>query len=114
MLKLEQIALFTLSLWVFNYLDYSWTWFLILFFAPDVSAAGYLINSKIGARTYNIFHHQGIAILVAWCGYYFQSDSSLFAGILLFSHSAFDRFLGYGLKYPDHFKHTHLGQIGRK
>jgi len=23
-----------------------------------------------------------------------------------------DRALGYGLKYDDHFQHTHLGQIG--
>ena len=34
------------------------------------------------------------------------------AGIILFTHSNMDRILGYGLKYPDDFKHTHLGWIG--
>ncbi|MDA1193538.1 MAG: DUF4260 family protein, partial [Candidatus Poribacteria bacterium] len=29
-------------------------------------------------------------------------------GAILIGHSAFDRLLGYGLKYPDAFKHTHL------
>jgi hypothetical protein len=29
-------------------------------------------------------------------------------------HVAVDRALGYGLKYPDSFAHTHLGWIGRQ
>lgn len=28
------------------------------------------------------------------------------------AHSTFDRVLGYGLKYPDSFKHTSIGYIG--
>jgi hypothetical protein len=31
----------------------------------------------------------------------------------LLGHSSFDRVLGYGLKYDDDFKHTHLGWIGK-
>jgi hypothetical protein len=31
----------------------------------------------------------------------------------LFGHSAFDRMLGYGMKYTDSFQHTHLGLIGK-
>lgn len=26
-------------------------------------------------------------------------------------HSAFDRVLGYGRKYPDAFKHTHFDEV---
>jgi hypothetical protein len=33
----------------------------------------------------------------------------VFTGTLLFTHASFDRILGYGLKYFDSFKHTHLG-----
>ena len=29
------------------------------------------------------------------------------------SHASFDRVFGYGLKYEDAFRHTHLGMIGR-
>ena len=28
-------------------------------------------------------------------------------------HIGFDRALGYGLKYPSDFKHSHLGVLGR-
>jgi hypothetical protein len=31
----------------------------------------------------------------------------------MFSHAAFDRMLGYGLKYEQGFRHTHLGTIGK-
>jgi hypothetical protein len=37
-----------------------------------------------------------------------------FEGLILFSHSAMDRMLGYGLKYESGFKFTHLGEIGQK
>ena len=33
-------------------------------------------------------------------------------GIVLFAHAAFDRIVGYGLKYERGFKFTHLGEIG--
>jgi hypothetical protein len=35
------------------------------------------------------------------------------AGLVMLGHSSLDRALGYGLKYPDAFQHTHLGTIGR-
>ena len=35
----------------------------------------------------------------------------MLAGTVLLGHSAFDRVLGYGLKYPDAFKHTHFDEI---
>lgn len=75
---------------------------------------GYLVNTKVGAFVYNLFHHKGIALIVAAIGFYTISDYVLFAGIILFSHSAMDRFMGYGLKYPDSFQHTHLGRIGKQ
>jgi hypothetical protein len=32
--------------------------------------------------------------------------------LILVAHAAFDRSLGYGLKYAAGFRHTHLGPIG--
>jgi hypothetical protein len=37
----------------------------------------------------------------------------LFAALVLYGHSSMDRMLGYGLKYADDFKHTHLGWLGK-
>ena len=35
------------------------------------------------------------------------------AGLVWLAHIGMDRLLGYGLKYDDHFQHTHLGLIGK-
>jgi len=90
-----------------------WIW-IPLFFTPDIGMLGYLINTRIGAFTYNIFHHKGIAIALAAAGYYLGNDVLTAAGILLFAHSSFDRIMGYGLKYADSFKNTHLGSLEKK
>lgn len=113
-LQLEEFAQFMLGILFFSTLNYSWWWFPAVLFAPDIGMLGYLINTKVGAFTYNVFHHKGLAILIGVLGYYYTNDLVLFIGIILFSHAAFDRLLGYGLKYSDHFKHTHLGTIGKK
>ena len=87
-----------------------WIW-AILFFSPDIGMLGYVVNTKVGAAVYNLFHHKGIAIALAVAGYYFHYDVMTAIGILLFAHASFDRILGYGLKYEDSFKNTHLGNL---
>lgn len=87
-----------------------WLWFLI-FFSPDISMLGYLVNAKAGAISYNIFHHKAIAIAVGGMGYFMNIEVVLVIGILLFAHSSFDRVMGYGLKYYSSFNNTHLGKI---
>ncbi|MFN8321969.1 MAG: DUF4260 family protein [Chitinophagales bacterium] len=73
---------------------------------------GYAINTEIDAITYNLTHHKMIALAVFGIGFFTGNQYLMLAGIILFSHSSFDRMLGYGLKMPDNFKHTHLGLIG--
>ncbi|HRJ84641.1 MAG TPA: DUF4260 domain-containing protein [Ignavibacteria bacterium] len=113
-LKLEELAMLALGIYLFTLLPYDWWLFAAFFFAPDLGMLGYLANSKIGAFTYNLFHHKGIAIAVYIAGIFAASSVLMFAGIILFAHSSFDRLLGYGLKYGDNFKNTHLGLIGKK
>lgn len=112
-LKLEYAAFLILGILVFSRTEYSWWWFAALFFAPDLSMLGYLINNKTGAFFYNLFHHFGVAVILYVAGAAFSLPYLQMAGIILFSHSAFDRILGYGLKYPDSFQNTHLGKIGK-
>ncbi len=114
LLKLEELLMFTLGLFMFGLLGYQWWWFLILILAPDIGMLGYLFSNKIGAITYNLFHHKGLAILLYFSGMYFSSPIIELAGIMIFSHSSLDRVLGYGLKYDKGFKYTHLGEIGNK
>lgn len=112
-IKLEEAMMLALSLFLFNRLPYSWWLFAALFLTPDLSMLGYLINSKVGAITYNIAHHKGLALTLYFIGLYAGLTPLQFAGLLLFAHSSFDRVMGYGLKYSDSFNHTHLGMIGK-
>ena len=114
LIKIEEAGLFLLSLWIFSQTNENWWWFVGLFFAPDFSMLGYLFGNKVGAWSYNIFHHRGLAVILGILGWYFHTPELIFIGILLFSHSSFDRMLGYGLKYEQGFKFTHLGEIGKK
>src|ERR1700748_1897071 len=90
-----------------------WIW-IPLFLSPDISMLGYLVNTRAGAFTYNVFHHRGLALVLAFAGYFAHVPVLLTIGILLFAHSSFDRVMGYGLKYADNFKHTHLGWLPAK
>ncbi|SDS21250.1 DUF4260 domain-containing protein [Gramella sp. MAR_2010_147] len=111
-LKLEELGMLLLSIWVFSLQHLSWWWFVGLFFLPDIGMLGYLVNSKTGAFFYNIFHHKGLAIVIGLLGYYLKLQALEITGIILFAHASFDRLLGYGLKYEKGFKFTHLGEIG--
>jgi len=82
-------------------------------FAYKTGPVGYLISTRFGAALYNLFHHQAVALIVGVSGYYFHLPELELAGAVLFGHSAMDRPFGYGLKYPDHFKHTHMGWLGK-
>ncbi|MBO6524473.1 MAG: DUF4260 domain-containing protein [Balneolaceae bacterium] len=113
-LKLEELAMFGFSIFLFNQTEYAWWVYLALILAPDIGMIGYAINAKIGALTYNLFHHKGIALSILILGYYYSLEWLVLTGIILFGHAALDRMLGYGLKYEDSFKHTHLGWLNRK
>jgi hypothetical protein len=111
-LKLEEAAMTAIAIYFLSiyHLGLSFWFWLFLFFTPDVGMLGYLINTRIGAVVYNIFHHKGIALVLVVLGYYFHNDMITATGILLFAHASFDRIWGFGLKYRDSFKHTHLGE----
>ena len=113
LIKIEELFLFGLSLFLFSRLDYGWIWYAILFLAPDLSMLGYLANPRLGAWTYNLVHHKAVAVSVYMLGYLLVIPWLMFAGTILLGHSSFDRVLGYGLKHEDAFQNTHLGRIGK-
>jgi len=113
LLKLEELSLLGLALFLFSRLDYGWGWYALLFLTPDLSMVGYLANPRLGAWTYNLIHHKGLAVALYVLGSLFTIPWLMFAGTLLLGHSSFDRVFGYGLKHEDAFQNTHLGRIGR-
>ncbi len=125
LLKLEEAAQFLACLLLLVMNGVPWWTYLLLVLGPDIGMLGYLVNTRVGAITYNLFHHKGIALLLFACGLYsghlFKDLSGLpfdyghlfIAALILFGHASMDRMFGYGLKFGDHFQHTHLGWIGR-
>jgi hypothetical protein len=113
LLRIEELFLVLLSVFLFSSLNIVWWWFVLLFLAPDLGALGYLVNPRVGAFTYNLTHHKAMAVTAYVVGAWTSSSSLQFAGLIILAHSSLDRVLGFGLKYPDSFQHTHLGMIGR-
>lgn len=111
LLRLEEVAMFGFSLYLFSLTGYAWWWYPGLLFVPDIGMLGYLINPKFGAATYNLLHHKGLAILLVFTGWYFSFSILALSGIIIFGHASLDRIMGYGLKYRDSFKFTHLDTL---
>ena len=114
LLKLEELGQFLLAILLFSQLEYAWWVFPACLLLPDLSMIGYLVNPKAGAWLYNFFHHKLVAAIVIFLGVWLNNAPLTLAGVILFGHSAMDRTFGYGLKFNDNFKHTHLGWIGTK
>ena len=111
-LRLEELAFFLCSIYLFSTLAFPWWVYPVLLLAPDVSMAGYQAGPRLGAVIYNVVHHRALALLLFGAGALFAWPGLALAGVIMFGHSSLDRALGYGLKYPDSFQHTHLGRIG--
>lgn len=128
LIKLEEVAQFGACALALYILGVPWWVFPILLLGPDVSMLGYLVNTQVGAISYNLFHHKGIALLALCSGAYAAQDEFLLVfaglqqlhdlpllliGLILYGHASMDRVFGYGLKFGDSFQHTHLGWIGK-
>jgi hypothetical protein len=113
LVKLEELSLFGLALFLFSQLDYGWGTYALLFLAPDLSMIGYLMNPHLGAWTYNLIHHKGLSVTLYVCGFLLSIPWLMLVGVVLLGHSSLDRVFGYGLKHEDAFQNTHLGKVGR-
>lgn len=115
LIKIEEAAITVISVYFLTRYNLGlsfWVW-IPLFFAPDIAMIGYFGGTRLGAVFYNLVHHRAVGPALAGIGLLISKDIFLSVGILLFAHSSFDRMMGYGLKYDDNFRHTHLGWMGK-
>ena len=112
-LRAEGAAAFAAGLAGFLFLGLPWWAFALLLIVPDVSMVGYLRGPRVGAILYNVVHDLATGVVVAGVGLAIGSVPVAAAGAVLVAHSGMDRMAGYGLKFPDAFRNTHLGRIGR-
>jgi hypothetical protein len=95
LIKLEEVGLVALSFYLFLALDYAWWWFPLLFFTPDISLVGFIVNKTTGAMTYNFIHHKALSIGLYLVGSFIHVPALQLAGLVMFGHSSFDRVLGF-------------------
>ena len=110
--RLEGLVFFLLAVLIYYHNQGNWMLFFLLFLAPDISMIGYLKNNKLGAFIYNLGHNYVLAVSIIIIGAFLvENEFVTQLGYILFAHVAFDRFFGFGLKYPSGFKDTHLQKL---
>ncbi|MFJ7736219.1 DUF4260 family protein [Lysinibacillus sp. NPDC097287] len=108
---LEYFVALLLCFYVYLHFQFSLLVFFLLLFIPDISMLGYLFNSKIGALLYNIVHSLVLPLFLMFVGFTFTSSLLLMTSLIWLAHILLDRALGFGLKYKESFKQTHLQKI---
>lgn len=106
--RLENGLGFLAVMYWYVILDFPLSLFFLLLFVPDLTILGYLFNKDIGAKVYNIGHSFISPICFAAYCLYFSNDHFLSITLIWLAHIFMDRCFGFGLKYLDSFKHTHL------
>jgi hypothetical protein len=111
LLRVEEAALLAAAVFLYAHFHFSWVLFAVLFLAPDLFMLGYLANPRLGSALYNLGHFVFIPLALFGVAAAARQPVLVAIAIIWLSHIAFDRMLGYGLKYPAHFKDTHLQHI---
>lgn len=113
LLRFEGFAVLALALTIYWRQPFSWGLFWSTILIPDIALLGYLANPRVGAVTYNISHSKLLPCALALAS--IANDNALLLSLSLvwFAHIGIDQLFGYGLKYPEGFRITHLGVIGR-
>jgi hypothetical protein len=107
-LRLENAAVAAVTLTYYHTQFGHWWLFLALILVPDAAMIGYVKGPKLGALLYNIVHSYTLAIAITALGHVLQNETTVLLGTILIAHIALDRALGFGLKLPTGFGHTHL------
>jgi hypothetical protein len=111
-LRLEGAVLVAGALIAYSPTGQPWWLVPLALLVPDVLMVGYLRGSRLGAQLYNLAHSTVLPAAMIAFGWWQTRPLVLALGLIWLAHVGFDRLLGYGLKYDDHFQHTHLGHLG--
>ena len=110
-LRIEGAAVFAAALVLYFDAGYEWWLFLLLALAPDIGGLGYLAGPRVGAAVYDTAHLELFPIALAVVGVLAENDLCIKLALIWLAHIGIDRAVGYGLKYPTHFKDTHIQRV---
>ncbi|KGR78779.1 DUF4260 domain-containing protein [Ureibacillus sinduriensis] len=111
LISIEYAIGFIICLLFYIHLEYSILLFILLLLVPDITMLGYLFNNKIGAIVYNFGHSLIVPAILLVLAFLTESSSLLMLVIIWLAHIYLDRSMGFGLKYNNAFKETHLQKI---
>jgi hypothetical protein len=111
LLRAEGAILFLVATTMYWNVDGSWLVFALAFFLPDLAMMGYLRGNQVGAAAYNAVHSSVVPGILAMIGIAMERDAAIAISLIWLAHIGFDHAIGYGLKYADGFKETHLGRV---
>jgi hypothetical protein len=110
-LRAEGLPLLIAGAAAYGTLGGPWLAFVPLLLAPDLSAIGYLRDTRLGSMTYNLAHNLVTAGALLGLGLWLGGGWLAIAGSVSVAHIGMDRLAGYGLKYPTTFKDTHFQHV---
>jgi hypothetical protein len=113
-LRVEGATLVAGSLIAYSTTDQAWWLVPLTLLIPDLTMIGYLGGTRLGSHLYNVGHTTPVPALIVAIGWWQDRSLVVALGLVWLAHIGLDRLIGYGLKYDDHFQHTHLGRLGRK
>ena len=111
LLRVEGLVLFAAALALYVREDFSLLLLLVLFLAPDLSFVGLAGGERMGAVAYDAAHTYVGPILLASGALIGEWSLGVELGLIWLAHIGIDRALGYGLRYPNAFKQTHLQRV---
>lgn len=112
LLRVEGLVLFAAATAAYFLTDGGWLLFLVLFLAPDLSMAGYLVDGRVGATAYDVVHTTLLPAALLAGSWYAGAPLGVGLALVWLAHIGVDRIVGYGLKYPDAaFSETHLQRV---
>jgi hypothetical protein len=114
LLRLEGLAAFAAALAVYWQNGFSWLAFALFFLTPDLAMLAYLAGPRAGALGYNFAHTDALPLTLTVFGLLGGVSFAAAGGLIWIAHIGFDRTLGFGLKYPTAFGHTHLSGVRRR
>jgi hypothetical protein len=112
-LRMEGLATLAAVVAAYWFLGGNWWLFALLLLAPDLAFFGYAAGDKTGAKIYNLAHTYTVPAVLGAVGWFSGTHLALEIALIWAAHIAMDRAIGYGLKYPGHDGHTHLGLMGK-
>ena len=111
LIQFEYACAFFLTLFFYWYSDFSLLLFFLLLLFPDVTMIGYAMNTKIGAIIYNVGHSFLLPLVLLVISFMIVNSILMMISLIWLAHIFMDRALGYGLKYTDSFKQTHIQNL---